>query len=68
MLAEWLADRYMRVAERYAFRLTVGASGEEEWFYREGEMLKRRTREPLGSAMDSAVTTFFRLFPFDQYL
>ena len=68
MLAGWLADRYMRVAERYAFQLTVGASGEEEWVYRDGETLKRRTREPLGSAMDSAVTTFFRLFPFDQYL
>lgn len=67
-LATWLHDRYADAAVRYGFRVTIGESGAEEWEYLDGEDLKRRSREPLGSALDSAVTSFFRLFPFDRYL
>ncbi|WP_316648283.1 phospholipase D-like domain-containing protein [Ovoidimarina sediminis] len=67
-LAAWLLDRYRRVAERYGYRLKIAPDGAELWEYRDRNGIRRRSSEPVGSFMDGAVTTFFRLFHFDQYL
>ncbi|MDU8946456.1 phospholipase D-like domain-containing protein [Ovoidimarina sediminis] len=67
-LAAWIADRYSRVAERYGYVLKIDPDGTEKWDYRDRTGISRQRSEPLGSLMDSAVTTFFRLFYFDQYL